>query len=164
MSTGSSSEIASGTQGTQGNFTQLNSKIASKNNADRVEKSLVDPTDFFVGPNGKALPAKYKNWIGTNQRNVILDKADDNRLRTAIKELYREGSFIGDGGTADAIRFEKATGLGIGRGGTTHLQKGREMVRHLEKKILRNRNLSASDRILAQQLVDDLKKAIGGYR
>lgn len=34
---------------------------------------------------GKALPSQYNDWIGTN-------------------------SFIGDGGTADAIRFEQQTG------------------------------------------------------
>lgn len=164
MSSGASSEISTGTHGTQGSFDQLNSKIAASINADRVEKVLIDQTDFFVGPNGKALPAKYKNWIGTNQRNALIAKASDDKLRTAIKELYREESFIGDGGTAAAIRFEKATGLSVGKAGTTHIQKGREMIRHIEKRILRNRNLSESDRALALKLVNDLKNAIGGYR
>ncbi len=163
MSSGESSEISFGTKGTQGSFEQFNSKIAASNNADRVEKALIDQTDYFVGPNGKALPAKYKNWIGTNQRNRLLAHASDVKLQIAIKELYREGSFIGDGGTAAAIKFEKATGLSVGKGGTTHIQKGKEMIRHIEKRILRNRNLSESDRLLAQKLVNDLRNAIGGH-
>ena len=109
------------------------------------------------------MPAKYKNWIGTNQRNRLLAHASDDKLQIAIKELYREGSFIGDGGTAAAIKFEKATGLSVGKGGTTHIQKGKEMIRHIEKRILRNRNLSESDRLLAQKLVNDLRNAIGGH-
>lgn len=32
-------------------------------------------------------------------------------LKKAIGEVYRPGSIIGDGGTADIIKFEKETGI-----------------------------------------------------
>ena len=63
--------------------------------------------DFYVGPNGKALPSQYKDWIGTNMRKELLNQAENPQLQNAIKQLYREKSFIGNGGTADVIRFER---------------------------------------------------------
>ena len=74
--------------------------------------------------------------------------------------LYRPGSFIGDGGTASVIKFEKATGIGLGSRENTHMQKGREMVSYIEKKILTQTDLSASDRKLANELAKSLKKAM----
>ena len=66
--------------------------------------------DFYVAPNGKVLPAEYKGWIGTNRRESLINSVDDARLRKMIGEVYRPSSVIGDGGTADSIRFERETG------------------------------------------------------
>ena len=117
--------------------------------------------DFYVGPNGKALPAKYKKWIGVSKREKLLRKVRDNRLKNAIDQMFRPGSFIGDGGTASVIKFEKRTGLNLGKNGNTHMQKGREMVSYLKKKILTQPSLSKSDRKIATKLVKSLLKAIG---
>ena len=72
-------------------------------------------TDFYIGLNGKALPAQYKDWIGTNMQQELISNAQNPRLQNAIKQLYRGKSFIGDGGTADVIRFEKETGFMLGK-------------------------------------------------
>lgn len=59
-----------------------------------------------MGPNGKALPSQYKDWIGTNIQKELLDQAENPQLQNAIKQLYRRNSFIDDGGTADVKRFK----------------------------------------------------------
>ena len=112
-----------------------------------------------MGPNGKALPSQYKDWIGTNIQKDLLDQAENPQLQNAIKQLYIGNSFIGDGGTADVIRFEKQTGLMLGKNGGSHVQKGIDMAKYIENKIL-TQDLSPSDRALATQLLEDLYNAI----
>ena len=51
-----------------------------------------------------------------------MNSVDDIKLKNAIGEAYRPGSVIGDGGTADVIRFERETGLLLSKSG--HIQKG----------------------------------------
>ena len=88
-----------------------------------------------------------------------MKKVKNPKLKNAVNQLYRPGSFIGDGGTASIIKFEKRTGLGLGRNGGTHIQKGKDMVKYLENKVL-NQPLSNSDRKTANKLLKSLKKAI----
>lgn len=120
--------------------------------------------DFYVGANGKVLEAKYKKWIGVNRRERLLKKAKDPKLKNAINQLYRAGSFIGDGGTASALKFEFATGIGLGKSGNTHERKARETIRFIDKKILSNNSLSNSDRKLANSLKKKLLQALGGQK
>ena len=117
-------------------------------------------TDFYVGPNGKALPSQYKDWIGTNMQDELLSQAKNPQLQNAIKQLYRGKSFIGDGGTADVIRFEKQTGILLGKNGGSHVQKGIDMASYIKNKIL-TQNLSDTDRALATKLLDELNDALG---
>lgn len=158
MSSGASIDIVKGFPGTQLEIDQLFSEIIAKENESRVTQELFP--DYFVGPNGKILPKEYKKWIGTSRRDSLIKKAKDPKVRNAVNQLYRPGSFIGDGGTASIIKFEKATGIGLGSKGNTHMQKGREMLKYIETKILTQENLSASDRKLARQLSRSLKRAI----
>ena len=66
----------------------------------------------YIAPNGKILAREYKNWIGTNMRDEIIKKIEDKDLYNIFNPIYiAPGSIIGDGGTADVIRFEKETGL-----------------------------------------------------
>ena len=116
--------------------------------------------DFYVGPNGKSLPSQYKDWIGKNIQTELLDQAENPQLQNAIKQLYRGNSFIGDGGTADVIRFEKQTGLMLGKNGGSHVQKGIDIAKYIENKIL-TQDLSPSDRALAAQLLEDLYNELG---
>ena len=116
--------------------------------------------DFYVGPNGKELPSQYKDWIGTNIQKELLEQAENLQLQNAIKQLYRGNSFIGDGGTADVIRFEQQTGLMLGKNGGSHVQKGIDMAKYIENKIL-TQDLSPSDRALVIQLLEDLYSALG---
>ena len=117
--------------------------------------------DFYVGPNGKALPSQYKDWIGTNIQKELLEQAENPQLQNAIKQLYRDNSFIGDGGTADVIRFEQQTGLMLGKNGGSHVQKGIDMAKYIENRIL-TQDLSPLDTALATQLLENLYSALGG--
>lgn len=98
----------------------------------------------------KRIPRKGKN---------LLSKTKDEKLKNVIKELYRPGSKVGDGGTAAAIRLEKKTGVPVG--GKSHVQKGQERMKNLER-IISNPNVSSKDKKVAQKLYDDLSKALGG--
>ena len=98
----------------------------------------------------KALPKKGQK---------LVDKATDIKLKNTIKELYHPGSKIGDGSTAAAIKHELKTGELVG--GKSHITKGKERLKNLEK-ILNNKSLNKKDHKIAQKLYNDLKKALGG--
>ena len=90
-------------------------------------------------------------------REHLLGEALSEETRGIIKELYRFGAEVGDGGTADAIREQMRNGKLVG--GRDHVQKGRERLRQIEK--LLKRNPSHIDRILLEKLRDDLRDALG---
>ncbi len=113
--------------------------------------------DYYVGPNGQALPAKYKHWIGVSRRKALLNKTRNVKLKNAINEMYRRGSFIGDGGTATVLKFEKRTGILLSPKG--HYQKAVEMKRRLEK-IVSKELPKAKDRKIAIKLCRQLQRAI----
>lgn len=89
----------------------------------------------------------------------LLNKATNQKLKNTIKEMYRPGAKIGDGGLSDAIRHEIKTGNLVG--GKSHIQKGKERIRNLEN-IIRMQELNPSDSKMAKELVEDLKKAMEG--
>ncbi len=120
-------------------------------------------TDFYVGKNGKALPAKYKKWIGVSRREKLLKNAKNKKLRNAIQELYHKGGFIGDGGTASALKFEKRTGLNLGHKGNSHYQKAVDMSKYLSNKVL-NEPLKKSERKMAKKMLKSLYKSIAEWR
>ena len=117
--------------------------------------------DFYSGNNGKTMLAKHKRWIGVNRRERLLAKAKNPKLKEAINQLYRPGSFIGDGGTASVLQFEKATGLGLGKGGKPHTQKAKDYAIHLSH-LIKSGALPKGDRKLALNLYKKLIKALKG--
>lgn len=116
-------------------------------------------TDFFVGENGQALKGKYKNWIGTSKREHLLKNVSNSKLRNAINQLYRPGSFIGDGGTASVLKFEKRTGEHVSRNPQGHYIKAVETRKYLNNKVLVE-NLSKKDRKTAKRISRQLSRAI----
>ena len=119
----------------------------------------LNDTDFYVAPNGKILSKKYKEWIGPNKRDDLINSVKDETLKKIIGEVYRPGSVIGDGGTGDVIRFEKQTNILLSKSG--HIQKGIDMIKYFQK-LLDSNKLSDSDRKIAEQILNDLKDAMGG--
>ena len=60
---------------------------------------------------------------------------------------------------ADAIRHEIKTGKLVG--GKSHIQKGTERLRNLEK-ISARENLTKQERKVVENLIKDLRQALGG--
>ncbi len=119
--------------------------------------------DFYVGENKQVLLGKYKKWIGVNRRERLLKYAKNPKLRNAINQLYHKGGFIGDGGTATALKFEKRTGINIGRRGNSHYQKANDMAKYLSDHVLRE-PLKKSERKIALKLLKNLKKSMVEWR
>ena len=115
--------------------------------------------DFYVGGNGKALLGKYKHWIGVSQREKLLGKVKNEKLKNAIDQIYRPGSFVGDGGTASVLKFEKRTGINVGRNGNSHMKKASDMAKYLNKKVL-CQDLTSKERKIANKLLKKLRLAI----
>ena len=116
-------------------------------------------TDFYVGENGQALPGKHKQWIGVSRRDKLLAKAKNKELRNAIDQMYRPGSFIGDGGTSSILKFEKRTGINVGRNGNSHVQKGSDMEKYIKNKVL-TQKLTSGERKIATKLLKKLRLAL----
>mgnify|MGYP005801284515 CR=1 FL=1 len=98
---------------------------------DLLNADASDRIDFYADSRGKLLPAAYKEWLGTSKRDELLGSVNHPKLKKAIDELYRPGSIIGDGGTADIIRFENATGILMSRAG--HIRKGIQRIKQMQR-------------------------------
>lgn len=94
-----------------------------------------------------------------NTRENLINSVQNNKLTNAVNEIYRPGATVGDGGLADAVRHELSTGELVG--GRSHLTKATERIINLEN-IIRTQNLSPNDLRIAQELLDDLRRATGG--
>ena len=80
-------------------------------------------------------------------------------LRSVINQLFKAGDRL-PGGTANAIRYELATGRAIGgTGGRLHLQAGLERMVRLDK-LINSGKLGTADLKVAQGLLGDLQKAV----
>lgn len=93
-----------------------------------------------------------------SSREQLLADASTDVVKSIVKELYRLNAAIGDGGTADAIRKQIATGELVG--GRDHIRKGRERLRQIERILSKNPN--HPDRALLERLRNNLLDALGG--
>jgi RHS repeat-associated protein len=123
-----------------------------------LNESTIIP-DYYVAPNGKALPGQYKEWLGENMRDSLMNSVSDPTLKKAIGEVFRPGSIIGDGGTADIIKFEKETGILLSKSG--HIQKGIDMSKYFQK-LIDSATLSSADAKVAQNILNSFKSVLGG--
>ena len=92
-------------------------------------------------------------------KEALVKIVSNNGLKNTIKELYRPGAKIGDGGTAAAIKKELKTGVLVN--GKSHINKGKERVKNLTN-LINSGRLSKTDTIVAKKLRNDLNKALGG--
>jgi hypothetical protein len=105
----------------------------------------------------RALPAAQEALqLGTARMN-LLNVVQNPALRRLIEYSYRVNARIGNGSTADVIRFERATGILMSK--TGHIQKGKEVLKSLEGLVNGNK-LNPKDTEIARQLIDDLINAL----
>lgn len=81
------------------------------------------------------------------------------QLRKYIELLHREKASIGSGSTADAVRFEKATGQPIKD--RIHKQKAQDYSKALRKWLRDNPTARAQDRAVAENILLDMNDALG---
>lgn len=108
---------------------------------------------------GSSNTGKGSGGANISVRDKLLEEVENAKLKNAVNEIYRPGGKIGDGGLADAVRHELKTGELVG--GKSHIQKAIERVTNLEN-IIKNQNLNSSDFKIANDLLTDLKNALGG--
>lgn len=93
-------------------------------------------------------------------REMLLGHAQNMSFKNNIMEMYRnvpQDKRIGDGGIADALRYEIKNNTTVG--GVSHEQKVKERIRHLEK-ISESKKLGESDKAIAKILLKDLTDAL----
>jgi hypothetical protein len=124
-----------------------------------------EPKSRYFGAQGDALGTGLQAVYGgaTLSQGIAgtartIPQAANGRLQNAIRMLFKPTDRL-SGGTAGAIRHTKTTGQLVG--GSDHIVAGTERARYLEK-ILQSENLSPSDRVLAESLLQDLRDALAG--
>lgn len=95
-----------------------------------------------------------------SKKDNLLKGVTNLKVVNAINQLYRKTAVIGDGGSADALRFEVDTGHKLS--GNGHLQKVKEMIIHLEK-IMESEELTENEKQKVEALKEDLENAIKYY-
>ncbi len=121
---------------------------------DRYAKVVVRDERGSIRPPGgrggrKGLPGRPKPDVS------------DSKLQNYVNDLFKgvtHPNRVGDGTTMDAIRHELATGLSVQN--RRHIIKGQEILRGLEKWLLRHPEASSSDRANAQRLAQDTREAL----
>lgn len=122
----------------------------------KVKIKKIKKVDFYTGLNGVTITENYSEWIGDNEMEELLRKAESDELKIYIRSDYRKKSFIGDGSTAAIREFEIKTGLKCGRNGGTHEKKVSDLIRQIEKIDLNT--LPDSDKIYLEKMLKRLKR------
>ena len=133
-------------------------KINSMRRQQYAEENDNGP-DFYTGANGKTLLAAYKEWIGDNKMKETLESCDLEEARAVIRSDFRKKSFIGDGDTASIRRFEIETGLKCGRNGGDHYQKVKDLIRQIERTLLKD--IPERDKLVLRERLQKLREVSG---
>lgn len=104
-----------------------------------------------------------RSLVATNNGGGLLPppSVSDSKLQNLVNNLWRgtaDSSPVGNGTTADAVRYERNTGQPVG--GKFRTIKAQETVNGLRNWLNNNPNASYSDRLVAQSLLDDLLDAL----
>jgi hypothetical protein len=108
---------------------------------------------------GVLITLKGRKLAGVLTKPTVSERKLQNLVDNFYKHVNNPARH-GNGTTADAIRYELATGKDIN--GSAHVIKGRETIRGLRNWLRRNPNAPQADRDVAQGIIDDLLAALGG--
>jgi hypothetical protein len=98
------------------------------------------------------------NGCGNSEDPLQVPQVENTKLQNIINNLYKgvgKDGNVGNGTTADALRYENETGQPVGN--KFHLIKAGYELRGL-RNLLRSGNLRQSDSLVAQSLYDELKE------
>jgi len=108
------------------------------------------------GDKAVRLLSNTNKMLSGGQRQAISGTIQNGKLQNMFNSLYQASDKL-PGGTAGAIRFERATGELMSKSG--HLYKGQTTINGLNN-LMQNANLSQGDQAIAQTLVKQLSSAI----
>ena len=83
----------------------------------------------------------------------------DPDLKGLVNEVYRDGSKVGSGSSAAAVREENAFGRRVG--GKLHTIKSRELLGRFQKWLQTHPKASPGDRAAAENMIEDMRNALG---
>ncbi|MFC5137000.1 WXG100 family type VII secretion target [Actinomycetospora rhizophila] len=115
--------------------------------------------DDRVEPLGSGGSAGAGPPIRPSAQRPTVKNARLNRIVDALYHGANSPTRIGDGTTADAIRWERASGATVG--GKMHIQKGIDNIRAIKRWLRQNPHASPQDRGVAQNELANLLDALG---
>ena len=122
----------------------------AKDKVSEVAQKMSSPFKKLFGGGGSA-PNDPNNW---NHRDYYLNQVENKSMKNLIDQIYRPKATIGDGGTADALRFEFDNDLKL-----SHLQKATDRIKEIQN-ILKTQNLTEKEVKIAYELLNDLYDAV----
>jgi hypothetical protein len=115
--------------------------------------NVASPVDS--GANNRAFHEVYKVEL---RKQMEAPYVVDPKLKEFIGELYKPNADVGSGSTAEAIRFEIATGGKVKE--KHHVEKGRNAIPFLVKWLRNNPTARPGDIAAAQNILLDLINAL----
>ena len=113
-----------------------------------------------VGPSGILSGLRRASIALMTRRAALLGQVTNPKLKGIINELYRIGAKIGNGGTADAVRYEQATGILLSKEG--HVLKALERRTQLLTLWSNRGQLSPAEKQIVKDLIMELQNALSG--
>ncbi|MFK7827701.1 MAG: hypothetical protein AB8G05_26380 [Oligoflexales bacterium] len=104
---------------------------------------------------------EYKKEIRKNMEKPVVEDMD---LQDKINEHYRPDAEIGNGSTADAVRYERKNGPFLKKKNfedIVHTEKAKNDIKFFEKWLDKNPNANRADHEAARQMILDLKESLG---
>ncbi len=156
---------------------------AESDSAPNIGKDLTDAEKTELGGTGSGTPggwgpedeenarngessanpenrAEYEKYVDSLRASMEKPNVQDENLSNIIDDLYRPNAKIGSGSTADAVRYEIATGEKVG--GRGHIEKAETYSKALQDWLNKNPQASTSDKAAAENVLKDMQNALKG--
>ncbi|HEY4438570.1 MAG TPA: hypothetical protein VGN40_20655 [Lelliottia sp.] len=104
--------------------------------------------------------ADYEKYVDSLRASMEKPNVQDENLSNIINDLYRPNAKVGSGSTADAVRYEIATGEKVG--GRGHVEKAETYSKALQDWLNKNPQASANDKAAAENVLKDMQNALKG--
>jgi filamentous hemagglutinin len=104
--------------------------------------------------------AEYEKYVDSLRASMEKPNVQDENLSNIIDDLYRPNAKVGSGSTADAVRYEIATGEKVG--GRGHIEKAETYSKALQDWLNKNPQASTSDKAAAENVLKDMQNALKG--
>ncbi|POY56417.1 hemolysin BL-binding protein [Pectobacterium versatile] len=106
--------------------------------------------------------SQYEQYLDSLRASMEKPNVKDDNLKNIINDLYRPNAKVGSGSTADAVRYELATGEKVG--GRGHVEKAQTYSKALQDWLNKNPQASSSDRAVAENVLKDMQNALKGKK